>query len=52
MPGHRLIQIYLLDLRKALPAGIVDELTDGLLETYDHHRSQGLDLPTPPPRTR
>lgn len=46
MPGHRLIQIYLLDLRKALPAGIVDELTDGLLETYDHHRSQGLDPDT------
>src|SRR3954470_418374 len=40
MPGHPLIQDYLADLHP-LPAEIVDELTDGLLETYEHHRARG-----------
>lgn len=41
MPRHPLIQTYLDDLR-TLPADAVDELTDGLTETYDHHRTRGL----------
>jgi hypothetical protein len=40
MPGHLLIQDYLADLH-GLPAEVVDELTDGLLETYEHHRARG-----------
>lgn len=40
MSGHRLIQAYLDELR-ALPAEVVDELADGLIETYDHHRALG-----------
>lgn len=40
MPGHPLIRNYLADLR-GLPAEVVDELTDGLLETYEHHRARG-----------
>ena len=40
MPWHPLIQDYLSDLH-GLPAEIIDELTDGLLETYEHHRARG-----------
>ena len=40
MPRHHLIQDYLDDLR-ALPAEVVDELADGLLETYDRYRTLG-----------
>lgn len=41
MPGHPLIQAYLDELR-VLPAEAVDELADGLTETYDHYRTRGL----------
>lgn len=41
MPGHPLIRTYLDELR-SLPADAVDELTDGLTDTYDHHRARGL----------
>jgi hypothetical protein len=41
MPRHHLIENYLDGLR-ALPADVVEELTDGLAETYDHHRARGL----------
>lgn len=40
MPRHRLIEDYLDGLR-VLPADAVEELTDGLTETYDHHRARG-----------
>lgn len=40
MFGHALIQDYLAGL-KGLPAEVVDELTDGLLETYEHHLARG-----------
>lgn len=42
MPRHPLIDAYLRDLADRLPADVADELTDGLLETYDHQRSRGL----------
>ncbi len=40
MPRHRLIENYLDHLR-VLPVEMVDELTDGLIESYDHHRRHG-----------
>lgn len=40
MPRHRLIDDYLRVLR-TLPAGVIDELADGLVETYDRHRARG-----------
>jgi hypothetical protein len=40
MPRHPLIENYLAGLR-ALPADVVEELTDGLDESYDHHRARG-----------
>jgi hypothetical protein len=40
MPRHHLIEDYL-DRLRALPVDAVDELTDGLVETYDHHRARG-----------
>lgn len=40
MSRHRLIEDYLGQLR-VLPAEMVDELADGLTETYDHHRAHG-----------
>lgn len=40
MSGHRLIEGYL-DRLRVLPGEVVDELTDGLLETYDDHRARG-----------
>jgi hypothetical protein len=42
MSRHELIEVYLLDLRGLLPADVVDELTDGLIETYDRFRGRGL----------
>jgi hypothetical protein len=42
MSRHELIEVYLLDLRGLLPADVVDELTDGLIETYDRFRGCGL----------
>jgi hypothetical protein len=46
MSRHELIEIYLLDLRGLLPADVVDELTDGLIETYERFRSRGLNPTT------
>ena len=43
MAEHRLIGEYLDDLARRLPADAVDELADGLTETYRHHLSSGLD---------
>lgn len=40
MPRHPLIETYLHGLH-VLPANVVAELTDGLTETYDHHRTLG-----------
>lgn len=45
MPGHALISSYLSGLRRRLPAGLADEVSDGLLEAYQYHlaRGQGAD---------
>ena len=43
MAGHILIDIHLATLARRLPAGAVDELADGLTETYQHHLARGLD---------
>jgi hypothetical protein len=40
--SHALIDAYLAELGRQLPAGTVDELTDGLAETYKHHLASGL----------
>ncbi len=42
MSGPRLIQDYLATLAAQLPAQIVEELADGLDETYQFHLRQGL----------
>ena len=42
MAGHQLIDGYLAGLARRLPAAIVDELSDGLTETYEHHLVTGL----------
>jgi hypothetical protein len=42
MPGHPLIEAFLADLRRRLPDDVVDELADGLTETYERHRVGGL----------
>lgn len=42
MPQHPLIDAYLLVLRGQLPGEVVDELADGLMETYDHLQAGGL----------
>jgi hypothetical protein len=42
MAGHRVIEQYLARLGRDLPAGIVDELADGLNETWRHHLAAGL----------
>jgi hypothetical protein len=42
MPQHPLIDAYLLELRGQLPGEVVDELADGLMETYDHLQAGGL----------
>ena len=39
MASHDLIEAYLAELRRRLPADTVDELADGLIETYDGQRS-------------
>jgi len=41
MAGHHLIDAYLAALARRLPADAVDELADGLTETYLRHRSAG-----------
>ncbi|HEX7267960.1 MAG TPA: permease prefix domain 1-containing protein, partial [Streptosporangiaceae bacterium] len=43
MPGPRLIAAYLAELSAELPGRIVDELADGLDETYRRYLRQGLD---------
>lgn len=42
MAGHQLIGDYLTDLRHRLPPDAVDELADGVAETYAHHHAAGL----------
>jgi hypothetical protein len=40
--GHELIDAYIGALRRRLPADAVDELADGLCETWQHQRAAGL----------
>lgn len=42
MADHDLIRGYLDELARRLPAGAVEELADGLEETYQRHRRRGL----------
>lgn len=42
MAGHQLIDEYLAELARRLPGADVDELADGLDETFQHHRRRGL----------
>lgn len=42
MAGHQLIDDYLTSLARRLPDEVVDELADGLAETFQHHRDTGL----------
>jgi hypothetical protein len=43
MPYHPLIDAYLAELARRLPADAVDELAGGLADTYAHHLARGLD---------
>lgn len=43
MAGHDLIDDYLARLARQLPAEAVDELADGLEETYRRHTDRGLE---------
>jgi hypothetical protein len=43
MASHRLIDDHLAALARRLPADAVDELADGLIETWRHHIATGLD---------
>lgn len=43
MAGHDLINAHLAQLTHQLPAEAVEELADGLTETYEHHLTRGLD---------
>ena len=42
MASHQLIDAYLAGLARQLPADTVDELADGLIETWHHHLGGGL----------
>jgi hypothetical protein len=42
MASHQLIDDHLDELARRLPADIVDELADGLTETWQHHVATGL----------
>jgi hypothetical protein len=42
MASHELIDTYLARLARRLPADTVDELTDGLIETWHHYLGCGL----------
>jgi hypothetical protein len=42
MASHELIDSYLAGLARRLPADAVDELTDGLVETWRHYLGRGL----------
>jgi hypothetical protein len=41
--SHPLIEAHLSTLRGRLPADAVDELADGLIETYHHHLAEDAD---------
>jgi hypothetical protein len=41
VPGNQLIAAYLLQLARQLPADVVDELADGLEETYESYLAGG-----------
>ncbi len=43
MASHALIEACLAELGRRLPADVVDELADGLTETYDRHLARGTD---------
>lgn len=43
MARHHLIEDYLAGLARTLPAEAVEELTDGLTETWQHHLATGLE---------
>lgn len=42
MASHQLIDDHLADLARRLPGATVDELADGLVETWQHHLAGGL----------
>lgn len=42
MASHQLIDAHLGVLARRLPAGVVEELADGLTETWQHHLAAGL----------
>ena len=42
MAGHQLIYAHLASLARRLPANAVNELADGLIETWQHHLAAGL----------
>ena len=42
MAGHQLIDDYLAELARRLPADDVDELADGLEEAFQHYRERGF----------
>lgn len=50
MASHPLIDSYLAGMATRLPADSVDELADGLIETWQHHLARGL-TPTAAART-
>jgi hypothetical protein len=41
MPGNALISSYLSGLRRPLPASLADEVSDGLIESYQQHLASG-----------
>jgi hypothetical protein len=41
VPGNTLISSYLAGLSRRLPAGLADEVADGLAEAYEHHLARG-----------
>ena len=43
MASHPLIEAHLSALVGRLPAGVADELVDGLTETFEHHLRRGAD---------
>ncbi|MCI0690300.1 MAG: hypothetical protein L0Y54_24135, partial [Sporichthyaceae bacterium] len=42
MASHQLIDAYLAELGARLPADTIDELADGLTETWQHHLRLGI----------
>ena len=46
MAGHALIDAHLAELARQLPAPVVDELADGLAETYERHLARGVEPTT------